>query len=391
MTRIFWLLVDRLSQSLERDERDAVLGDLAESGEGAAQAMFDLIGLVVRRQLGSWCSWRPWTALLALVFPLGLLLSLACRWWAEGDATTFFLYVNNWTWGYLETPGARLDLFRNLEVVLVQYAALICWSWTAGFVVARLARRAAWVNGSVFGLVIFGEFLLIRQHHNPLNPLVWSLTFYREVFPFLIRAALVFLPLLWGMRKALRRPTLEPFSAVVGAVAIAIITGLAARDLAISGTAGWSPLRHMWQVRLLPIAAVWPAGFLAAAANWSRWVGRVLSCVLILAIVTGVPVFAHSYTGALTGVIRNWTGSAVAHASVIAKNERTKTEYRSSSDAWGVYNLPHLPMGAYDLTVERRGFKEANCTNVVLAPGAGREEDFSLALAPTFRSGLNRR
>jgi hypothetical protein len=390
MTRISWLLVDRLSRFLAPDERDAVLGDLAESGEGAAQALFDLIGLVARRQLGLWCSWRPWTALLGLVVPLGLLLSLACRWWAEGDATTFFLYANNWTWGYLETPGARLDLFRNLEAVLIQYAALICWSWTAGFAIGRLARRAAWVNGTVFGLVIFGEFVLIRQHHNLLNPLVWSLSFYRDVFPFLIRAALVFLPLLWGMRKAFRRTALQPFPAVMGAVAVAIITVLAARGLAISGIAGWSHLRALWQVRLLPVAAVWPAGFVVATATWRRWPGRVIGCVLVLTIATALPTFGRSYTGDLMGMIRNRSGSVVAHASVTARNDRTQVEYRSSSDAWGVYNLPRLPMGSYDLTVERRGFKTAVRSNIGLMVGEGLEENFSLAFVGAHRGPGNK-
>ena len=38
MTMLGWSMVDAVSQLLESDEREAVRGDLAESGESAGQA-----------------------------------------------------------------------------------------------------------------------------------------------------------------------------------------------------------------------------------------------------------------------------------------------------------------------------------------------------------------
>jgi len=108
MNRIGWWLVDRLSRLLESNERDAILGDFAESAERYGRALLDLLGLVVRRQVALWNDWQPWLALLGVVTPMGMLLSLACRWWGEGSATTFYLYVNGWTWGYLDSPGPTL-------------------------------------------------------------------------------------------------------------------------------------------------------------------------------------------------------------------------------------------------------------------------------------------
>jgi hypothetical protein len=107
MTRICWWLVDVVSQLLETTEREAVRGDFAEVGEAGGQALCDLMGLVVRRQTALWADWRPWLALVGLVAPLGLLLSVVARQWAEGSATYAWLYVNNWTWAYLGSPGAR--------------------------------------------------------------------------------------------------------------------------------------------------------------------------------------------------------------------------------------------------------------------------------------------
>ncbi|MCU1263289.1 MAG: hypothetical protein JWO80_6174 [Bryobacterales bacterium] len=54
MTGIGWSLVDFVSQLLERDEREALRGDLAEAGENAWQGLLDVLGLVIRRQAGLW-------------------------------------------------------------------------------------------------------------------------------------------------------------------------------------------------------------------------------------------------------------------------------------------------------------------------------------------------
>jgi hypothetical protein len=50
MTRTCWWLVDIASRMLEPDERDAVRGDLAESGVTGGYALRDLLGLLARRQ-----------------------------------------------------------------------------------------------------------------------------------------------------------------------------------------------------------------------------------------------------------------------------------------------------------------------------------------------------
>src|SRR5205823_12219606 len=49
------------------DERVAVRGDFAESGETGGQALHDVLGLVVRRQAALWQGWRPWLVFVGLV------------------------------------------------------------------------------------------------------------------------------------------------------------------------------------------------------------------------------------------------------------------------------------------------------------------------------------
>jgi hypothetical protein len=204
MTRICWWLVDRLSRLLEPDEREAVRGDLAESGESGRQALRGVLGLVVRRQAALWKDWRPWLALL--VVPLGMPLSLVSMRTSDHSAIYIWLYANNWDWAFLRNTGFRHDLAHFSAVVLVSYLTLICWSWTSGFLLGFLSRRAIQVNGTLFCLVLLlADFLgapPIRYFDN--NAAVFALTFYRVMFPLIVQAVLVLLPSLWGMRQGLR-------------------------------------------------------------------------------------------------------------------------------------------------------------------------------------------
>lgn len=74
MTRIDWWPVDVVSQLLEREEREAVLGDLAEADENTWHGLLAILGLVIRRQAELWKSWRPWLATFGVALPSTLLL-----------------------------------------------------------------------------------------------------------------------------------------------------------------------------------------------------------------------------------------------------------------------------------------------------------------------------
>ena len=76
MTPLSWRLLGLLSRLLEPDDRDAVLGDFAESNLPARTAFCDLLGLIARRQADSWKRWRPWLALFGIVGPVSLMLFL---------------------------------------------------------------------------------------------------------------------------------------------------------------------------------------------------------------------------------------------------------------------------------------------------------------------------
>jgi hypothetical protein len=74
MTGAGWSYVEAAAGMLAPLEREAVLGDLAESDRGAWSGLKDVLGLAARRHLELWTSWRPWAASFGLALPASLFL-----------------------------------------------------------------------------------------------------------------------------------------------------------------------------------------------------------------------------------------------------------------------------------------------------------------------------
>ncbi|HEX4019904.1 MAG TPA: hypothetical protein VHX63_02065 [Acidobacteriaceae bacterium] len=206
-------LVDIASRMLAPNEREAVRGDLAESGATGIQALRDVLGLALRRQAALWKDWRPWLALCALAIPLGLFLSLASRRTADISSIYLWMYANNWDWSFLGSIAFWHGLAACLPAVLQSCLVLICLSSVSGFLIASLSRRTLWVQISVFCLVLLfaglpgapqflnhALFLQPARGFNP-NRVVFALGFYRIIVPLLVQAFLVLLPFFWATRQ----------------------------------------------------------------------------------------------------------------------------------------------------------------------------------------------
>jgi outer membrane protein assembly factor BamB len=270
MTRICWWLVDRLSLLLARDERDAVRGDFAELTVSGWRALWEVLGLVTRRHAALWTHVRPWLVLLGLAAPLSMVLSLLARWYADGAAVHAFMYVDNWTWGVLESQGARRDLARVIAALTLDCVALLSWSWTTGFAMGSLARRTVWINAAVFAFVLLIEFLAVTPTHHAGHAAVFEQTSYSTVLPLVLRAVVVLAPLLWGAHQGARRGALGLLSTMLIAIVIATLTMRESRSLAFAGTFGWWRLQPGWQVQLLQAVLLLPVGYMLAATAWRR-------------------------------------------------------------------------------------------------------------------------
>lgn len=298
MTRVCWRLVDTLSRMLDPGEREAVRGDLAESGETGSQALRDVLGLVVRRQAILWTHWRPWLTLVGLVVPLGMLLSIVYRRMAGESAVYVWMYANNWEWGDLGNAGFWHVFAETVALVFMRYATLVCWSWTSGFVLGSVSRGMIRVNGVLLCLVLwFGALLgaplylayLSQYLHRAFglpslpdpNAPVFALSFYREMFPLIVQAVLVVGPSLWGMRQGAGMVRLRSLlRKILWIVAIATLAAMVIQNpelwvfLKVYRRSG---ILEGWQIRLLQPVVYWPIGYLVTTAIRRRGHRRIAS------------------------------------------------------------------------------------------------------------------
>jgi len=270
MMGVGWRLLSVLARALEPAERDVVLGDLAESGEGIGAATRDLLGLIVRRQLALWVFWRPWLALFGVSCLAGFSLS----------RIVFRLNVDlhKHAVGY----ATSLTAGQEMAFLLCLAGALMVWSWTGGFVLGSLSGRAVWLTWSVFYFVVLdsawtrfvltGRILLrtARSH----EPLLQTLRFLMGItLPLSIGALLFLFPALFGAFLGVRRRILTVHNASLIASANIALTVLT------TWSTGWYEPAHLparwpgvpWSTRLLPfLLASWPAAYLLACSLSTR-------------------------------------------------------------------------------------------------------------------------
>jgi hypothetical protein len=219
-------LFDLVSHLLERDERDAVQGDLLESGESPWQSLLAVLGLVIRREAALWANWRPWLAAFGLALPssfllMGFSLSVSRASQELGDVTIHH--------------ATGLSVGPALALFLCNVLLLMAWSWTGGFVVGSVSRRTVWVSAALsFAPCLF---CLERFRVENLSRL----------------CLLLFLPAARGLIRTICKPRRAPQSA-----AVALAMGVTALTVPLWSSSGaWIP---NW-------ALSWPAWYLVATAR----------------------------------------------------------------------------------------------------------------------------
>jgi len=71
-------------------------------------------------------------------------------------------------------------------------------------------------------------------------------------------------------------------------------------------------------------------------------------------------------TSNILGTVTDQSGAAVASAKVTARNLETNASKETTSDSAGLFRLPLLPIGSYDLSVEAAGFSKYVQSGIVL-------------------------
>ena len=68
----------------------------------------------------------------------------------------------------------------------------------------------------------------------------------------------------------------------------------------------------------------------------------------------------------LNGTVLDAAGAVVPGAAVVAINNDTKVENKTTSTSAGAYTIPYLPQGTYTIRVTMSGFRQATAENVIL-------------------------
>jgi len=183
-------IAEILANLLPADEREAVLGDLAEAGESGMRATAGVFGLLVRRQATLWLDWRPWLTLVGFVIPAALALHLIARW----DA------------GLLAVEAFRKDLSWFARLLSLTFATLACWSFLGGGVLRTIAPRTLIVQiSALLGVMIVAQVLDLMSYVIPAHRAAHQDSAYGVVAAWLVQVVFVSIPLVSGAFQRLPR------------------------------------------------------------------------------------------------------------------------------------------------------------------------------------------
>ncbi|MCC6537027.1 MAG: carboxypeptidase regulatory-like domain-containing protein [Bryobacterales bacterium] len=77
--------------------------------------------------------------------------------------------------------------------------------------------------------------------------------------------------------------------------------------------------------------------------------------------------YAQGERGTITGTVSDSTGAVIAEANVTVRNVATNATQRTQSNSSGLYVFPALNPGAYEISVEKAGFKARRVTGINLS------------------------
>src|SRR5205085_10920662 len=76
---------------------------------------------------------------------------------------------------------------------------------------------------------------------------------------------------------------------------------------------------------------------------------------------------AQSSVGAISGTVTDATGAVVSGASIEVINLNTGEKRNTSTDDKGVYSIPNLDPGTYNVTVSAQGFSSGTAKEVKIS------------------------
>src|SRR6516165_7228735 len=107
---------------------------------------------------------------------------------------------------------------------------------------------------------------------------------------------------------------------------------------------------------------------------------------LLLSALLALPIFPQQDMGVITGLVTDATGAAVPAVRVTVTNVETNETRVGETGATGAYTIGPLRVGAYDVTVEKSGFKREIWNAIPLNAQDRVRADFRLELGQVSES-----
>ncbi len=79
---------------------------------------------------------------------------------------------------------------------------------------------------------------------------------------------------------------------------------------------------------------------------------------------------AQTERGIINGTVTDSTGASVPESRVVATNTATNVTFATETTSSGDYTIPALPVGTYQLRVEKQGFKAALRSDIIVSAGS---------------------
>jgi Carboxypeptidase regulatory-like domain/TonB-dependent Receptor Plug Domain len=93
---------------------------------------------------------------------------------------------------------------------------------------------------------------------------------------------------------------------------------------------------------------------------------RTARVLLVLVSICGRYASAQSATGSISGIVTDSQGAVVPGAEVTATNIQTGVPVTTRTNNSGVYDIPYLKLGTYEVRIRASGMKEAVVTGVLV-------------------------
>jgi hypothetical protein len=97
-----------------------------------------------------------------------------------------------------------------------------------------------------------------------------------------------------------------------------------------------------------------------------------------LLLIAGFAGVAFAQTGSIQGTVVDSSGAVVQGADVIVRNLETNARRAVSSSANGVYSVPNLPVGHYEITAKKESFKAYHLSDIQLTVAQALGVDITL-------------